>query len=165
MGCRLSWKVSPTRSSRRGLSHRRQRLSLAIEPAQLSHPVFKQRLTFVLLVDMLQETSISRRQVGVGNWTALRTAKLLPALPGLLFWPWLLLAVAELAGPLMPQRSPRYAGSGRPSSRNPGSSELTHRLRSELRNSKFTLSFHRHRPQSTYNLFHFHPEQCWAHNL
>ena len=64
-------------------------------------------------------TSISKRPMGVGNRAALRTAKVFPGLPGLLFsaaavpWDSLgCLAVAELAEMLVPQGSPIYAGSG-----------------------------------------------------
>ena len=60
---------------------------LAIEPTQLPHTLFKQRLTSVLLHHVLHETLISRRPVGVGNRAALRTATVFPGLPGLLFWP------------------------------------------------------------------------------
>ena len=71
---------------------------LAIEPTQLS----QQHLTSVLLPHMLHETSV----MGVSSQAALRTAKVFPGLPWLLFRRGCLLdpllAVAELAELLMP---------------------------------------------------------------
>ena len=74
-----------------------------------------QHLTSVLLPRMLHETSICGRRVGVGNWTTLRAAKVgswavVSAVA--VFWNSPLLAVAGLAGQLVPQGSPRCAGSG-----------------------------------------------------
>ena len=89
--------VSSTRSSRSGESnwhelHRRHHFDL-IEQTQLSHTVFKQHLTSVFLLHMLQETSSSERLTGVGNRAALRTTKVFLGLPGLLCRPRLSLGI------------------------------------------------------------------------
>ena len=55
---------------------------LAIEPTQLSHTVFKQHL-----ISVFSPRTTSRRPIGVGNWATLRTAKVFPGLPGLMFRP------------------------------------------------------------------------------
>ena len=54
--------------------------SLALEPAQLSHTVLKQRLTSVLLPHLLREPSINGRASGVGDWAALHRVKVFPGL-------------------------------------------------------------------------------------
>ena len=85
--------------------------SLAIEPTQLSHTVWKQHLSSVFLLQVLHETSISH--VSGEVCTALWSAKV----PLRLFLPWRspgilrFLAVAELVELLVPRANPRYAGS------------------------------------------------------
>ena len=62
---------------------------LAIEPTHLSHTVFKQHLTSVLLPHML---------LGVGNWDALHTAKVFPGSLGCCFGRGCLLEFSIVGG-------------------------------------------------------------------
>ena len=55
--------------------------SLSIKPTHLSHTVFKQHLTTVLLPLVLHETCAGRRHATVSSWAALRTAKVFPWAP------------------------------------------------------------------------------------
>ena len=76
---------------------------LAVEPTQLSHTVFKQHLTSVLLHHMLHETSISKRPMDVGNRAALRTAEVFS-------WaPWAVVSAAAVSwnSPLLAVRAGR----------------------------------------------------------
>ena len=133
-------KVSPTRTSRRGVSnpqelHRRQRCDLIV-PQKTQTWRLSQRSSPTLSVGSHtpHETSIGRpcrrRQL---RRTAHREG--IPWAPWAVvsavavFWNSPLMAVVELAGPLKLEGSPKDTGSGRRSSRSPGCSERSLLLR------------------------------------